>query len=179
MGDLYYELCLATAGAVIFYIGVNHIPSEQRKKKVAIYINNVKVGKVHRTLNRISTAIMGKDGRNLSLDEILAACRNVDPRTKCIIDQVEYPNWFIAIDRYHAELRDHLRDLLLLNATFSGEMLEAITKLENQFTIFNIARGRYAGNDTLEMWGHALHACHTAYNQLYEQLRKEFGVYLR
>jgi hypothetical protein len=33
LGDLYYELCLATAGAVIFYIGVNHIPSVQRKKK--------------------------------------------------------------------------------------------------------------------------------------------------
>lgn len=131
-GDLYYELCLATAGAVIFYIGVNHIPSIQRKKKVAVYI-----------------------------------------------DQIYYQNWYIAIDRYHSEMREHLRDLLLLSETFSAEMLEAITKLENQFTAFNIARGRYAGNNSLEMWGHALYACHTAYNGLYKQLREEFGQYLR
>jgi hypothetical protein len=135
------------------------------------------VGKVSKTLRRISFEITGDDGHQLSLEQILIACKRIDPRSECAIDQIIYQNWYEAIDRYYAEMREHIRDLLLLSETFSAEMLEVITNLENQFTVFNITRGRYVGNNSLEMWGNALHSCHTAYNRLYYQLRKEFGHY--
>lgn len=180
LGDLYYEMCLATAGAVIFYTGVNHIPAEQRKEKIAVYVNNVIIGKVLKTLSRLTYGITKRgDAQSLSLDELVEECKKVDPRRKCLIDEVQYENWYVAIDRYHAEMREHLRDLLIFSDTLSAEMLECITKLENEFTIFNIARGRYAHNPTLEMWGHGLHGCLKAAKQLYQQMLKEFGIYLR
>lgn len=152
LGGVYLKLCYSFFSAFIFYFLVVHLPKENRKFKSYRQISN-KVHKINQYIYSLLDALLkGIDPAHtdeIKAEVIKEACEKTNPIQGVIAldfsslpyGKAEYNNWYELLQVTSVNIRDEIKDLLLLNDSIDANLLEAATHLDDTAKWFNYKKG--------------------------------------